>query len=121
MRDAGLKTKKERKLGPINIMLSISLSFSYFMSFQGFRKTQKESTASIFFFRCVLLPLCYDCLLILFFCPSCLLSHVPTFQPPEILDMKICFPANVFPFFFFQILCRQDNSFPEITYKYINI
>lgn len=50
MRDAGLKTKKERKLGPINIMLSISLSFSYFMSFQGFRKTQKESTASIFFF-----------------------------------------------------------------------
>lgn len=52
MRDAGLKTKKERKLGPINIMLSISLSFSYFMSFQGFRKTQKESTASTFFQMC---------------------------------------------------------------------
>lgn len=62
MRDAGLKTKKERKLGPINIMLSISLSFSYFMSFQGFRKTQKESTASIFFsdvcFCLSVMPVC---------------------------------------------------------------
>lgn len=47
MREAGLKTKKERKSGPMNIMLSISLSFSYFKLFQGFRKTQKESTAFI--------------------------------------------------------------------------
>lgn len=50
MRKAGLKTKKEGKLGPVNIMLSISPSFSYFKLFQGFRKTQKESTASIFLF-----------------------------------------------------------------------
>lgn len=58
MREAGLKTKKERKLGPINIMLSISLSFSYFKLFQGFRKTQKESTVFTGFFEtCVFISL----------------------------------------------------------------
>lgn len=45
MREAGLKTKRERKLGLVNTMLSISLSLSYFKWFQGFRKPQKGSTA----------------------------------------------------------------------------
>lgn len=77
MREAGLKTKKEGKFGPINIMLSISLSFSYLKLFQGFRKTQKESTAFTGFLRRVFSPLCYDYSLILSFLPSYLPASCP--------------------------------------------
>lgn len=56
MREAGWKTKKEGKLGPVNIMLSISLSFSYLNCFRASEKHKRNLRLlffSFFFFRCI--------------------------------------------------------------------
>lgn len=57
MREAGWKTKKEGKLGPVNIMLSISLSFSYLNCFRASEKHKRNLRllffSFFFFFRCI--------------------------------------------------------------------